>query len=200
MKPFVVLYATREGHTRRIAEHIAIRIRDRGHPASLRDVRHLHEPFELDGFGGAFVAASVHTGKHEPEMVAFVKRHRGQLDALPTAFLSVSLTAATAEDATRPAVDRAKASADTQRVIEEFLTSTLWRPNRVRAVAGALLYSKYNFILRFVMKQIARRASTATDTSRDYEFTDWKALDELVDVMIADRLARTAPTARAAHA
>jgi menaquinone-dependent protoporphyrinogen oxidase len=198
MKPFVVLYATRQGHTRCIAEYLAMRIRDRGHAATVRDVRHLHEPFVLAGFAGAFVAASVHIGKHEREMVAFIKRHRGDLDALPTTFLSVSLTAAAA--ATGRAVDRAKASADSQRVIEELLSSTSWRPTHVMAVAGALPYSKYNFILRFVMKQIAKRQSLATDTSRDYEFTDWRALDDLVAGMIANTPGRTATTARAAHA
>ena len=31
------------------------------------------------------------------------------------------------------------------------------------------------------MKRIARKAGGATDTSRDYEYTDWAALDEFVD-------------------
>jgi hypothetical protein len=30
------------------------------------------------------------------------------------------------------------------------------------------------------MKEIARRAGGPTDTSRDYEFTDWAALDRFV--------------------
>jgi hypothetical protein len=65
MKPFVVLYATREGQTRRIAEHIEAAIRDRGHSARLRDVRDIHEPFDLDRYDGAVLAASVHIGKHD---------------------------------------------------------------------------------------------------------------------------------------
>jgi menaquinone-dependent protoporphyrinogen oxidase len=47
-------------------------------------------------------------------------------------------------------------------------------------VAGALAYSRYNFIIRFVMKQIARKAGAPTDTSRDYELTDWPTLDRFV--------------------
>jgi menaquinone-dependent protoporphyrinogen oxidase len=59
---------------------------------------------------------------------------------------------------------------------------------RVQAVAGALLYSTYNFIIRFVMKQIAKKASRPTDTSHDYEFTNWKAIDGLVDEVLSDTL------------
>ena len=42
--------------------------------------------------------------------------------------------------------------------------------------------------------------SMATGTLCDYEFSAWKALDELVAVMFAATPARTATTTRAAHA
>ena len=47
--------------------------------------------------------------------------------------------------------------------------------------AGALTYSQYNFVLKFVLKQIARRAGFTGDTKHDYEFTNWPALDRFVD-------------------
>ncbi len=191
MKPLVILYATREGHTRRIAQYIEARIRDRGRFTRLHDVRKIREPFDLNGYDGAILAASVHTGTHEPEMTEFVKRHRDELEELGTAFLSVSLAQASAEDTTLPEGDRAKAATEVQRVIHRFLGDTGWRPKRVKAVAGALLYSKYNFIIRFVMKRIAKKASRPTDTSHDYEFTDWKAIDALVDEVLGN----VAPTA-----
>ena len=37
----------------------------------------------------------------------------------------------------------------------------------------ALLYRQYNFFMRWVMKRIAAKAGGDTDTSRDYEYTDW---------------------------
>lgn len=190
MRPFVILYATREGQTRRIAEHIEARVRDRGRPASLRNVREIREPFDLDSYDGAVIAASVHAGNHEPEMLDFVKRHRDKLEELRSAFVSVSLGEASVEDESRTESERAKASAEVQRVIDRFLGETGWRPTRVKAVAGALLYSKYNFFIRFMMKRIAQKASMATDTARDYEFTDWKAVDRFVDEVLGDRVAR----------
>jgi menaquinone-dependent protoporphyrinogen oxidase len=65
-------------------------------------------------------------------------------------------------------------------LLDKFFRKTGWRPKHVKPVAGALLYTKYNPLIRFVMKQIVKRAGGDTDTSRDYEYTDWVALDRFV--------------------
>lgn len=51
---------------------------------------------------------------------------------------------------------------------------------------GKLLYSKYNFVIRLVMRWIAKRSGAETDTSRDYEYTDWTRLDQFVNQFSAD--------------
>ena len=53
-------------------------------------------------------------------------------------------------------------------------------------IAGALLYTRYNPLVRFVMRRISRANGGPTDTSRDYEFTDWSGLDKLVDETLGD--------------
>ena len=35
-------------------------------------------------------------------------------------------------------------------------------------------------MIRLIMKRIARKAGGPTDTSHDYEFTDWLAIDRFV--------------------
>ena len=65
-------------------------------------------------------------------------------------------------------------------MLKRFFDETGWRPTVVMPVAGALSYSHYNFLVRFVMKQIAKKEGSGTDTSRDYEYTDWDALDAFV--------------------
>ena len=136
---------------------------------------------DLGDYCGAIVAASVHRQKHEREMTKFVKCHAREFERIPTAFLSVSLSEAGAENATAPQERRAQAAEDAQRMIDLFLAETGWHPSSTRAVAGALMYSKYNFLLRPIMKRIARQAGGDTDTSKDYDYTDWKSLDEVVD-------------------
>ncbi len=62
-------------------------------------------------------------------------------------------------------------------------------------VAGALLYTKYNLLMRWIMKRIAAKAGGATDTSRDYDYTDWTDLE----VFAGDFGKRVAGRASAAH-
>ena len=68
MEPIVVLYATHEGQTQRIAEHIAASVRAHGLLADVVNGAHIPESFSLDAYSAAIVAASVHGGRHEKEM------------------------------------------------------------------------------------------------------------------------------------
>ena len=43
-------------------------------------------------------------------------------------------------------------------------------------VAGALPYTRYGWIKRMMMRRIVAKAGGDTDTSRDYEYTDWNDL------------------------
>ncbi len=184
MRPILVLYATREGHTRKLAEHLAATLRARGCEVEVVDAARVREPFALGRYAAAILAASVHAGAHEGEMVSFVKRHRDALDRLPTAFLSVSLSETTAEDPQASAEARAKAEADVAQMLERFYQQTSWHPRHAKPVAGALLYTRYGLLKRLVMKRISRAAGGPTDTSRDYEFTDWEALDRFAEDLV----------------
>jgi menaquinone-dependent protoporphyrinogen oxidase len=174
-----VFFATREGHTKRIAERIATDLRKERFDVDLHDVRH-RLAFPLSAYAGVLLAASVHGGEHEGEMIHFVREHRSELDRIKTAFLSVTLSEAGAENIEATPADRARFAADVNRVFEKFFHETQWRPTRVKPVAGALLYTRYNFLLRLVMKGIARKAGGATDATRDYDYTDWAGLEAFV--------------------
>jgi menaquinone-dependent protoporphyrinogen oxidase len=104
-----------------------------------------------------------------------------ELNRIPAFFSSVSLSEAGAEDAAAPPAKRAQAQANVKQMIGTFLAETGWTPPQIKPLAGALMYSKYNFAIRFVMKRIGRKEGKPTDTSRNYEFTDWEDLDRTVD-------------------
>jgi menaquinone-dependent protoporphyrinogen oxidase len=97
MKPIAVLYATREGQTRRIAERVGEDFRAREFDARVKNLRDDTAAIHLNDYAGVVLAASVHGGKHEREMVKFVKMHSTELKQLPTAFLSVTLSGAGVE-------------------------------------------------------------------------------------------------------
>jgi menaquinone-dependent protoporphyrinogen oxidase len=185
MKPILVCFASRHGHTHTIAEHVAAALRARGQEALVWDVG-LEEPVHLEDYEAVILAACVHRGRHERPMLSFVKAHREALDRLPTLFLSVSLSEATVEDPRASDGQRFEAWSAVQGMIERFVEETGWHPTRTRAVAGAMLYTRYGKLLQLLMKRIARAAGGSTDTTRDHVYTDWAALDHLVDTLVSD--------------
>ena len=178
-KPVAVLYGSFTGHTRLIAERVTADLGALGIRTEIHNVRGL-ETFAPENYAAAVLAAPVEMGKHEKTVVQFVKVHRASLDRLPTAFISVSLSEAGAERRSETPEKHARFVADVNMMLERFFLETRWLPTAVMPVAGAISYSHYSFLVRFVMKQIARKVGGGTDTSRDYEYTDWDALDAFV--------------------
>ena len=175
-----VFYATREGQARRVAERVASDLHARHIDAEAINVKDLRGAVDWKGYQKAFVVGSVHAGHHEKEMVRFVKESKDELTRLRASFLSLTLSQAGAEDPKATPERRAAARADAQRMIDVFTAETNWRPGRSLAVAGALMYSRYNFFMKLIMKRIAHKAGFDGDTSRDYEFTNWPAVDSFV--------------------
>jgi len=184
MKPVLVIYATREGHTRHIAEDLGATLSAEQRLFDVIDAAHIPGRFALGKYSAAIVSASLHLGKHEREIVKFVTDNLAELRQIPTLFLSVSLSEVTVEDSNAPPEERAEAQADVKRTIDDFLAETGWHPSHIAAVAGALLYSRYNFLIRFVMRRIAAKKGAPVDTSRDYEFTNWTKLHRLVEEFV----------------
>jgi menaquinone-dependent protoporphyrinogen oxidase len=176
MKPVLILYATREGHTQLVANHVAETLHGRNLPTVTMCAKDATKELKVGDYSAALLAASVHVGKHEPELVDFVIQHRADLERLPTAFISVSMSEAGAEDLQASNERRLEAADNVQHTIDRFCRQTGWRPERIKPVAGALLYTQYGVLTRLVMKFISKRAGGPTDTSRDYDFTNWKAL------------------------
>ena len=170
-----VLYATTEGHTRRIAEALAARLAARGLDSAAIDVTAPDaERIDWPHMKAVVLGASLHAGAHQRAATRFVRAHRAELDAHPSAFFSVSLSAAS----THP--DEVEAA---RRLAEAFPAATGWHPTRVACVAGALAYTRYHWPTRWMMRRIARKEGAPTDTSRDYELTDWRQVDALADEM-----------------
>ena len=100
---------------------------------------------------------------------------------MTTAFLSVTLSEAGAERRDATPIEHAQFVADVDKMLGKFFHETQWHPTLAKPVAGALLYAQYGFLVRLIMRQIAKKAGAATDTSHDYVYTDWVGLDKFVD-------------------
>jgi menaquinone-dependent protoporphyrinogen oxidase len=165
MPSILVVYGTTHGHTAKVAEAVAKTIEAGGASCDvMAAAAATRSPADYDG---VVVAASVHAGQYQKAVTDWVRAHRVALGGRPTAFISVCLGVLQKD----PKVDR-----DLQGFLERFFSETGWHPHVTTIVAGALAYTKYNWFIRWMMKRIAAKAGGDTDTSRDYEYTDWGSL------------------------
>jgi menaquinone-dependent protoporphyrinogen oxidase len=165
MARILVLYGTTTGHTAKIARSIGDTLRQQG--VSVDVIEGNAEWPAAEDYAAVVVAASVRGGNYQRPVRRWVRANAAALNARPTAFVSVCLGVLQHE----PAVQEEVAAISTR-----FLTAAGWRPTVTKTVAGALLYTQYNPLLRWVMKRITRKAGGDTDTNRDYEYTDWSDL------------------------
>ena len=162
----VIVYGSTDGQTAKIASRIAGTLRGRGHPVDLADVR--GAPPSLDGAGAVLVGASLRYGHYQHAVEKFVQRNRAALEALPNAFIAVSLSAA------RP---NPRAQAEVQHSIDRFVQKTGWTPRQRVPLAGAVTWTRYGWFTRLIMLLLLKMlGAPETDTSRDYELTDWTAV------------------------
>jgi menaquinone-dependent protoporphyrinogen oxidase len=169
MARVLIVYGTTEGHTARIADRMATVIRGEGHAVEARDAKEIRNQAVTGEVDGIIVGGSVHGGDHQSSLREFVKRNRDLLERVPSAFFSVSLAAADQDD---------ESAAEVQTTLDKFVRETGWRPRRVEPIAGALVYTQYNVFIRHLMKLIVKRHGRAElDASRDYDFTDWEAVE-----------------------
>jgi menaquinone-dependent protoporphyrinogen oxidase len=165
----LVVYASTHGHTARIAARLARAMREQGLVVDLRDVADAIDAWP-DRYEVVVVGASLHKERHQPEIVDWVAARRTALARCPSAFFSVSLSAAD---------DTEEARAATERCVAEFCAETGWTPTRTERIAGALEYREYDRFTRQLMRLLMGRAGRPTDASRDYDYTDWEAVDRL---------------------
>ena len=162
MSRILVIYGTTEGQTAKVARYLGDTLRTAGASADVVDARTATP--SPDSYDAVIVAASVHARGYQASVRRWVHAHAQVLNVKPTAFVSVCLGVLQPE----PKVQR-----DLAAIVDRFLTSTGWRPAITKQVAGALAYSRYNWLKRWAMVRIVRKAGGDTDTSRDYEYTDW---------------------------
>ena len=163
MSRILVLYHSYDEHTARIARRIADRIGRAGHEAVVERVDG-EDLRDLDGFDGIVLGAAVRYGHHDRRLERAVKRRAADLASRPNAFFSVCLSAT-------------HDSKEAQGYVDGFCRRTGWEPREVATFAGALQYSKYPPLRKLLMRTISRFAGGDTDTSRDYEYTDWNAVE-----------------------
>lgn len=170
MAQILVAYGTTEGQTRKIAGYVVDQLRRAGHEVRLYDSSENPGDLIIGDFDAVIVIGSIHFKAHSEPVTIFARAHRQQLQAKPTLFISVSLSAAFPE--TRP---------EAQSYVDRFVEETGWQPHQTCLVAGALRYSQYGFYEEEIVEHIVLKGREAGEFGHDHEFTDWEALSAEVE-------------------
>jgi menaquinone-dependent protoporphyrinogen oxidase len=179
----LILYGTSYGQTAKIARRMDDLLTASGETVTLVDASNQPRGLTPCEFDGVIVGGSIIRGRHQKGVRRFVHLHRNVLNAMPSAFFSVSGAAASRDQVAR---------ADAQRFIDAFLEETGWHPALSEPIAGAMAYTRYNPIVRWMVKRASKPAGGPTDTSRDHEFTDWTQVRRFVEAFAATLPAPTA--------
>jgi menaquinone-dependent protoporphyrinogen oxidase len=167
----LIVYGSTEGHTRDLCHFAATCLHEAGHPTAVEPAG--PDPAHPDPtpYDAVILAASLHVGRYQPALIAYARTQHALLSAKPSAFISVSLSAAGLNPHDWEGLEQCLA---------RFEHETLWTPRAVHQAAGAIRYSQYDFFKRLALMFIAAHRGKHTVTSRDYDLTDYDALRRFV--------------------
>jgi menaquinone-dependent protoporphyrinogen oxidase len=160
-------YATHDGQSRRIAEHISRRLAEGDIVAPPQDVA-AATPADLAAASVVVLVAAVRYGRHLPEADRFLAVYTSLGSPPPLAFASVNLTAR------KPAKTTATGNAYLRKAIARYRLT----PALAVAFAGRLDYRRYGWLDRQVIRFIMLLTRGPTDPDTCIEYTSWHAVDE----------------------
>lgn len=164
MARILIVYGTTDGQTGKIAQRLAGMLQAEGAEVDAVDVGGGVPVPGPETYAGVVVGASIHVSGYQKAVGRWITAHLKTLQSKPSAFFSVCLGVLQEE----PEVQKEVAA-----IMDRFLARVSWKPSMSRTFAGALLYTRYDWIKRWVMWRISSKEGRDTDTSRDYEYTDW---------------------------
>ena len=172
----LIIYGSTEGHTHDIALYMAETAAGEGHSVEALNASAL--PFSQDPywFDAVIVGASVHQGRHQSSVREFVLANKELLEQLPSAFFSVSLSAAVKDDSHQ---------ADAQAYVDTFLADTQWQPNSIAKIAGAVRNAEYDYFRKMILKVLARQLGPGVIKGEDVVYTDWDEVAVFVQTFLA---------------
>ncbi len=166
----LIVYATTEGQTERIAQFMLDCLTGLGHSVALMPAASARA-VAISSYDGVIVAGSVHAGRYQKALRKWVRATAKELSVHPTLFVSVSLCAAG---------DDVEDWRGLEDCVARFVEATGWTPTRVEHVAGAFRFSEYDFFRTWAMRWIAAQKGQEIAPGEDREYTDWEALRALV--------------------
>lgn len=165
MANILLLYSTVYGLSKKICERIEAGLQRGGD--QIRVAPLVDGGVDPANFDAIVIGASIKHGKHHPSVLEFIRRHRGLLEAKPSALFSVNLVAR------KPA----KNTPQTNPYLKRLLARSPWKPRLTGVFAGELDYSRYGPVDRHMMRFVMWINKGPTDFNTKVQFTNWDEVD-----------------------
>ncbi len=164
----LIIYSTVDGHTKDICNYIYKKLKRRKKVSiiSVEDSAN----YDLSDFEEIVIGASVRYGYHRKNVYKFIQQNIEKLDKVKTAFFSLNLTARKPE----------KSTPETNPYVIKFLKKVKWEPTVKEVFAGRLDYPRLDTPNKLAILFIMFITNGPKDTSKTYELTDWKKVDNLI--------------------
>ena len=162
----LIIYSSVDGQTKLICERIKNLSKYKDQIKLISIEKALNE--DLSFYKAIIIGASIRYGKHNSNVIKFVKTNKNILSQKKSFFFSVNVVARKLE----------KNLPETNPYIKKFLKLSEWSPDATAVFAGKIDYPKYSFFDRQIIRLIMLLTKGPTDTSKSFEFTDWSKVDE----------------------
>lgn len=166
MLNILIVYSTKDGQTLKICQQLQYRLKSDAHQVTVVSIKEADQ-VDLNGFDKIVIGASIHYGRHDSEIYAFIERNRLMLDSKSNAFFSVNLVAR----------KREKSLPETNPYLQKFLKQIRWKPKHLAVFAGKIDYPSYTMFDRTLIRFIMWMTQGPTDPSACIEFTDWDQVE-----------------------
>jgi menaquinone-dependent protoporphyrinogen oxidase len=176
MARVLVVFYSRYGQTGKIAEFISDELAQQAHRVDIFDLNDEgKKELSVKDYDAVIVGAPVYLHRFPRKIVSWVYKNAVELAGVQSSFFAVCLgvleqTAAVQEDE--------------RNIVQKFFSTTGWFPSQWTIFAGALKYTSYNWFLKRLMRNIARRAGGDTDLTHDFEYTDWQKVRKFISVAV----------------
>jgi len=161
----LIIYSTTDGQTVKICDKLVKNsFNNNIKLCSLKDV--IGE--DLNTYNKIIIGASIRYGKHNPDLLEFVKSNINILNKVKTAFFSVNVVARKKE----------KNTPSTNPYVVKFIKQTNWKPTNIAVFAGKVDYPSYRFFDKYIIKFIMWLTNGPTNVSKSYEFTNWNEVEK----------------------
>lgn len=174
MKSVLLVYFSRGGHTAKISQAIAARIREQGSQCEILDISQQTKAIDWDKFDTLVMGAPVLYGTYDKKVFAFIEEYQSQLSSKNNSFFCVNVVARNPE----------KRIPENNKYLQKFLSLSPWQPQDLKIIPGKVDYPSWPWYDRLAIQLIMKFTNGPTDPKSVIDYTDWDDVKVYADHLL----------------